>query len=80
MKTCFEDLKNIEVLYDLFDSTDSQQVCTVWALSQENLTLVHGNNKGADQPAHPRSLVSPYAVPFLERIIAELVTCKISIF
>ena len=23
-----------------------------WALSQENLILFHGNNKGAGQPAH----------------------------
>ena len=80
MKTCFEDLKNIEVLYDLFDSTDSQQVCTVRASSQENLTLLHANNKGADQPTHLRSLVSAFVVRFLERIIAKLVTCKISIF
>ena len=72
MKTCFEDLKNIEVLYELFDSTDSQQVCTVWASSQENLTLLHANNKGADQTA---MLICAFVVRSLERIIA-----KISIF
>ena len=26
-----------------------------WALSQESLTLLHANNKGVDQPAHPQS-------------------------
>ena len=25
----------------------------IWALSRENLTLMHANNKGEDQPARP---------------------------
>ena len=28
----------------------------LWALSQEYLILLYANNKGTDQPAHPRSL------------------------
>ena len=27
------------------------------------------NNTGADQPAHPRSLISAFVIRFLERII-----------
>ena len=38
------------------------------------------NNKGADQPAHPRSLISTFVIHFLESIISKLATCKISIF
>ena len=38
------------------------------------------NNTGADQPAHPRSLISAFVIHFLERIISRLPTGKISIF
>ena len=38
------------------------------------------NNKGADQPAHPRSLISAFAVRFLEMFIYKLATSDISIF
>ena len=37
----------------------------LWALLWENLTLFHANNKGADQPAHPRSLISAFVICFL---------------
>ena len=38
------------------------------------------NNKGADQPAHPRSLISVFVIPFLESTISKLATSEISIF
>ena len=38
------------------------------------------NNIGADQPAHPGSLISTFIVLFLERIICKLATEEISIF
>ena len=38
------------------------------------------NNTGADQPAHPRSLISAFVIRFLERTIFNLATGKISIF
>ena len=38
------------------------------------------NNKGADQPAHPRSLISTYVFRFLEGIICKLATREISIY
>ena len=31
-----------------------------WATSWENLLMTYANNKGADQPAHPRSLISAF--------------------
>ena len=37
-------------------------------------------NTGADQPAHPRSLISPFVILFLESIICKLATGEISIF
>ena len=38
------------------------------------------NNKDADQPAHPRSLISAFVIRLLESIITRLATSKISIF
>ena len=34
------------------------------------------NNKGADQPAHPRRLISAFIIHFLESIISRLATSK----
>ena len=38
------------------------------------------NNKGADQPAHPRSLISAFVFLFLKSITSKLVTSEISTF
>ena len=51
-----------------------------WALMLENLPLVISNSTGADQPAHPRSLISTFAIRALKSIISRLATSEISIF
>ena len=38
------------------------------------------NNKDADQPVHPRSLISAFVIHLLESIISRLATSEISIF
>ena len=38
------------------------------------------NNKGANQPAHPCSLISIFVIRFLESIIRKLATGEISVF
>ena len=38
------------------------------------------NNKGADQPVHPRSLISTFVIRLLESIISRLPTSEILIF
>ena len=38
------------------------------------------NNKGADQAAHPRSLISTFVIRLLECIISRLATREVSIF
>ena len=38
----------------------------------------YANNKGADQPAHPRSLISAFAVRYLDSIIPLLSISEIS--
>ena len=38
------------------------------------------NNKGADQPAHPHSLISAFVMRFLESMISKLATSKFAKF
>ena len=47
---------------------------------RENLSPEFLNNKGADQPAHMRRLISPFVVHFSESIISKLTTGEILIF
>ena len=49
--------------------TFCQVLLLLWATSWENLFLPYANNKGADQPAHPRSLISTFVVRCLDSII-----------
>ena len=37
------------------------------------------NNKGADQPAHPRSMISTFVICLLKSIISRLATSEISL-
>ena len=39
-----------------------------------------GNNNSADQPAHPRSLISAFVILFLKSVVSELAIGEISIF
>ena len=52
----------------------------IWASMRENLSLGVGNNTGADQPAHPRSLISTFVFRFLESITSKLAIGEISTF
>ena len=38
------------------------------------------NNTGADQPAHPRSLISAFVIRFLKSVISKLATSEILVF
>ena len=52
----------------------------IWASTLENLSSRFANNKGADQPAHTRRLISPFDFGLLESIISRDATSDISIF
>ena len=49
-----------------------------WTMSWENMFLPYANNKGADQPAHPRSLIGAFVVRCLDSIIPILAKSTIS--
>ena len=50
----------------------------IWATSWENLFMPYANNKGADQPAHARSLISTFVVRCLDSMICILAKSKVS--
>ena len=47
-----------------------------WTATAKNLSSVICNNKGADQPAHPRSLISNFVVCFLDESYLHLLREK----
>ena len=51
-----------------------------WPRREKTCLREFANNTGADQPAHPRSLISAFVIRFLESIICKLATGEISIF
>ena len=48
----------------------------IWARSCKNVS--YANNKGADQPDHPRSLISTFVVRCLDSMICVLAISKVS--
>ena len=46
----------------------------------KNLSLGFANNKGADHPAHPPSLISAFVIHLFESTICKLATIEISFF
>ena len=52
----------------------------IWALSQENQTLLNANNTGVDQPAHLSSQISTFVTTTLVSIVSivdELATWEV---
>ena len=56
------------------------EVMNKWASAPENLAPGFANNKNADQPVHPHSLVSAFVIRFLESSMPTLATNEISMF
>ena len=62
-----------------FEITDGGEVKN-WPRREKTCLPGFANNTGADQPAHPRSLISACVIRFLESIISRLATSEISNF
>ena len=61
----------------ILNKYDIIKLFTIWALMGENLSSGFANNKGAEQPAHPHSLISTFSIRLLESIISKLATSKV---
>ena len=53
-------------VWELFENYSLESKNVIWATSWENLFVAYANNKGADQAAHPRSLISAFVVRWLD--------------
>ena len=49
---------------------------SICSSTQENLLPGCGDNKTADQPVHPHSLVNAFDIRYLESKVDSLVRCK----
>ena len=56
------------------DCPKTQEHYGIWATSWENLFMPYMNNKGADQPAHPCSLISTFVVCISSFCIGNFMT------
>ena len=54
------------------------KIIIIWATAWENLFMLYANNKGADQPAPPHSLISTFVVRCLDSIISLVSILAIS--
>ena len=52
----------------------------IWAPTGQNLLRGLANNTGADQSAHPRSLISAFVIRFLKSVVCLVATGEISMF
>ena len=61
------------------DLGQTRNACSAtWASSWKNLFMPYATNKGADQPVHPRNLISTFVVRCQGSTILLLAKCKIS--
>ena len=75
---CFEETAQITILSELYHvsrksnfascflSVDGKMTYSNWTATEKKLSSVICKNKGADQPAHGRSLISNFAICFFE--------------
>ena len=66
--------------HEKLHSTSRQRNVTNGPRRQKTCLQGFGNNTGADQPAHMRSLISAFVIRFQEKNICRLATDEISIF
>ena len=58
-----------------------EDVCeTIWPACEKTCLQGSANNKCADQPVHPPSLISAFAIRFLKSIISKHATSEILVF
>ena len=66
-ESVFSHLSPVVMLKISYQSFSPPYKCFIWATSWETLFMPYANNKGADQPAHQRSLISAFVVCCLDK-------------
>ena len=60
-----------------FSNVHNHKVLTIYEPCRNNLFLPYANNHGADQPAHPHSLISAFIVRYQDSIIYVIASAEI---
>ena len=66
--------------YQLIKPSTSKERVKYGPQREKTCLLWFANNKGADQTAHPRSLIIAFIIHLLKSIISRLAMNKISVF
>ena len=74
---CPEMLANSLNIFLAFLCMSLWEIKLIWAASWQNLFMPYAN-KGTDQPAHPRRLISAFVVRCLDSIMPILAISKVS--
>ena len=67
---------SMSTLVEMPHCLKSHVVAQLWASTRENMFSGIANNKGADQPAHPRSLISTFCFAYWNVSYLELLGAK----
>ena len=67
-------------IYTISITFRKERFCIANINMGEKTWMLHANNKGADQPARTRSLISAFVIRLLERSESKVAPCEISIF
>ena len=73
-------LVHIFKFWDVSLGVYSEYLPHTWASALVNISSGFANNKGAEQSAHPRRLISAFVNRFLESILSKVAISAISIF
>ena len=73
---CLSKIAIVSLIYQFYQSCLNY----IWAQSRENLSSGVCEQQRADQPAHPRSLISAFVIHSLQSIISRLATSQILSF
>ena len=76
-RNCFTVLRTTQQQFNLHLRAAWSTPLLSMASTRENLSSGFANNKGADQPAHPRSLISAFIIRLMESIISRLATREV---
>ena len=67
----------MSLCYSLKEKVLKSYELAYMGLNKRKMNVLQASQKGTDQPAHPRSLISAFVIHYLERIVANLAPCII---
>ena len=70
--------EHFEIVDKIGEGRHQQNLLTYEPRHEKKVFMPYANNKGADQPAHPHSVISTFVVCCLDSVIPQVFISKIS--